>query len=451
MSQNAAGLTRNHVRLADRLRALFAAGTRRHAADSAALATGYVAQLAFQMAYFLVLTRMLGPDWFGRFAAALAAINLASPLAGLGFGEVALLRVSQDRKSTGRWTTNATAITAISGFTIAAVLALAAAVLVSNQWLPWQMMLALAINELVLVRCCHVAARIHQARREILRTSAINVSVAALKAAVAAAIFFAGPQTLESLVFVLLLSFAPLAVYVVASLFSRAPATGLNWNHLRSDCKLAFSFASGTISKAVYTDLDKLFLARWQTSFVVGTYAAGYKLLALSFMPIRAVLEATFSRQVELAENDRQASRSFTTKLFCFNTAAAATISVTLYALAPLATLVFGTEYEESIDVIRIGCFLPLLQSVHYTLGNHLTATGRQHVRTVVQIFVVAIYVITAMYVIATYSWKGAIYTSLACEALLMFLFAIACLSTSPRDASGMTIDRKQPTEGTSS
>ena len=380
------------------------------------------------MAYFLILTRMLGPELFGCFAASLAAINLLSPLAGIGFGEVALVRVSQDRDNTGLWAGSALVITVVMGVALSVCLALASSLFATDRWLPWYLMLGLALSELALVRGCYVVARIHQARREIGRTSIINVVVAALKASIALGLYLSGRHSLAALILLLDLCLSPLLIVLVVLIARRASTLRVSWAKLRRDHRLAGSFATSVICKAVYTDLDKLFLARWSTAYVIGTYAAGYKILALSFMPMRAILEATFPRQIQLFDQNQGDCRRFTATLFSLNMALAGAIAGSIFLLAPYATLLLGSEFEDSIRVLRIGFLLPVLQAVHYTLGNHLTATGRQSVRTLVQLAVLVIYVVAGIVVIPVYSWQGAIWTSLGCESLLAVLIGLSCL-----------------------
>ncbi len=403
--------------------------SRGHLIASGTLAFGYCAQLAFQMVYFLILTRMLGPELFGRFAAALAAINLVAPIAGIGFAEVALVRVSQDREKTGLWAANALATTAVLGAVLALCLALVSGILASDQWLIWQLMLGLAFSELVLVRCCIVIARVHQARREIVRTAVINVAVAAMKAMIALGLLLSGQRSLVMLIILLDICFTPLLFILFMSLTRHAPTIfSISWRHLRDNIRLALSFATAVICKAVYTDLDKLFLARWSTSYVVGTYAAGYKMLSLSFMPMRAVLEATLPRQIQLADYNRPGCSRFTVNLLLLNVALAGCIAGSIYLLAPWATLLLGEEFEDSIGVLRIGFLLPVLQAVHYTLGNYLTATGHQSTRAFLQLVVLVVYVVAGLIVIPLYSWQGAIWTSLGCESLLALLFGLVCI-----------------------
>jgi O-antigen/teichoic acid export membrane protein len=401
------------------------------------LAGGYGLQLAFQMVYFLILTRMLGPELFGRFAAALAAINLVSPLAGIGFGEVALVRVSQDPEKTGVWAATALAVTGTLGAMLAICLAVMSGVLASDRWLDWHLMLGLAISELVLVRCCLVIARVHQARRETLRTSTIYVAVAAVKALIALSLLMLDHKSLLALVLLLDLCLAPLLFAFFSSLRRRVPWSSISMTHLRRDARLAFSFAGGITCKAASADLDKLFLARWSSSYTVGTYAAGYKMLALSFMPIRAILEATFPRQLQLANRDPEQCIRFAGSLLVVNLAIASVISSGIYLLAPLVTYLLGEEFRDSIDILRLGFLLPVLQALHYTFGTYLTAIGHQSFRTLMQLLALGAYIVAGLILIPLYSWRGAIWTSLGCETLLVVLVAFGCLALARRGRNG--------------
>lgn len=392
------------------------------------LAVGYVAQTGFQMVYFLVLVRLLGPDLFGRFAAALAAIMLVSPLAGLGYAEVALVRVSQRPQDAGLWALNAIVATMVMGLLVSIGLALGNGVLMSDQWLDSQYVFGLALSELVITRCCGVIARIHQASGQVAMTALNNSLLAAGKAGIASALYLSGVRSLGVLVATLVVGLLPLAFWFYLVLVRRRGPMSFSWIRLRQEFWLAFSFTTGMTSQVIYTDLDKLYLARWTTPYVVGTYTAGYKILTLAFMPIRAVLEATLARQFQLATDNRSQCIRFTSKLLAVNVGMASMIAVCLYFLAPFATLFLGSEFQESVAVLRIGFLLPVIQAVHYVLGNYLTAIGRQAYRTLNQIVTLIVYVISGYIVIQHYSWPGAVYCSLVSETCLAVLFAVGCV-----------------------
>jgi O-antigen/teichoic acid export membrane protein len=62
---------------------------------------------------------------------------------------------------------------------------------------------------------------------------------------------------------------------------------------------------------------------------------------------------------------------------------------------------------------------IPLLRACHYFLADALTGAGHQRARSVVQIVVAAVNVLLNLWIIPIYSWEGAAWTSLGCDALL--------------------------------
>jgi O-antigen/teichoic acid export membrane protein len=119
--------------------------------------------------------------------------------------------------------------------------------------------------------------------------------------------------------------------------------------------------------------------------------------------------------------------------IFVLNTALGLVAGGLIYCLAPWATYVLGDEFRDSVDVLRLGSLLPVLQAMQYTLGGYLAATGRQSVRAVMQLVALAAFIVAGLIFIPLYSWQGAILVSLGCDALLGLLFAIGCWVIPPR------------------
>lgn len=424
--------------------------SRGHFSATIGIASGYGANLIFQMAYFVILTRMLGAELLGRYAAAYAIINLAAPLAGMGFSEIALVRVSENKERSLSWAVNSLAVTTVLGLVVSSIVTIAAALVGSKQLLSWHLILGLAVSELVFVAGCRVMARVHQGRHESWRYSVINGSIGAVKAIIAICVYQSGfsatgAGSLVAMIILFNLCYLPVLVLLFVSLVRRetAPAivwtdvrAKLSWAQIKRELKLAFSFVTDLSCQTLYTNLDKLLLAGWSSSFVVGTYSAGYRLLTVSAMPIRAMSEATFPHQVKLARDDRQACRRFTANIFSLNLVLSIVIAALIYLLAPLAPLILGADFQASVSVLRWGSLLPIAQGCNCTLGKYLTATKRQSVRAKLQLVVTVAFVAMGLITIPLYSWKGAVSTGLVCESLLAVLFGVGCLANPDREAA---------------
>jgi O-antigen/teichoic acid export membrane protein len=62
---------------------------------------------------------------------------------------------------------------------------------------------------------------------------------------------------------------------------------------------------------------------------------------------------------------------------------------------------------------------LPVLKSIHYFLSDTLTGAGHQGLRSAIQTGVAIFNVLINFWLIPTYSWRGAAWSSIASDALL--------------------------------
>jgi O-antigen/teichoic acid export membrane protein len=65
---------------------------------------------------------------------------------------------------------------------------------------------------------------------------------------------------------------------------------------------------------------------------------------------------------------------------------------------------------------------IPLLSALHTVLGDALTGAGYQRIRTYALLLAAATNVLANLWLIPRYSWRGAAWTRIATEALLVCL-----------------------------
>jgi O-antigen/teichoic acid export membrane protein len=87
---------------------------------------------------------------------------------------------------------------------------------------------------------------------------------------------------------------------------------------------------------------------------------------------------------------------------------------------------VLGPSFESAVPMLRALALLPLIQSVHYSFSDALTAAGMQRLRTRLQWVVAAIYALTAIWVVPQFGWTGCVGVCLGCELLLAMLIVAA-------------------------
>ena len=99
-----------------------------------------------------------------------------------------------------------------------------------------------------------------------------------------------------------------------------------------------------------------------------------------------------------------------------------------LWLCAPVLPHILGHQYEAAIPALRWLALIPFLRCIHVFLGDALSGAGFQRTRTGIQVFIALVNVGLNLLILPRYSWRGAAWTSLGCDAMLMALFWTAVL-----------------------
>ena len=397
----------------------------RLARATATLFGGNLAMLVLQTLQFVLLARLLGVHEFGHVAAVNALIAIAIPLAGLGYGNVLLMRVSTDRTRLRCDLGNSQlAIAVIGSLLVVAVTLVARGVYGSSAQIA--LILIMAASELVLVRSVVVLGQLFQALDQVEITSLLNTGTALCRVTAVVIMMMADEHgalrwaaTSSALMFLLVL-----VAHVATARAVGVPR--LDLQRLWSDRSNALHFSLGTSAKALYTDLDKVMLARSAAAGELGAYTAAYRLVAMTFLPMRSLLDASAShfyrRGAESLAQSYALARKLLKVALPYSVGGAAVILVG----ADLAPRVLGASFEAATPMLRALAVLPLIQSIHYAFSDSLTAAGLQSLRTRLQWIVAAVYAVLAAIVVPAYGWQGAVGVCLACESLLAVFVVVA-------------------------
>jgi O-antigen/teichoic acid export membrane protein len=95
-------------------------------------------------------------------------------------------------------------------------------------------------------------------------------------------------------------------------------------------------------------------------------------------------------------------------------------VCVLILLTAGFVPHVLGSEYALTSEALRWLAPLPILKGLHYFLSDTLTGAGHQGLRTAIQAFVAAFNVLINLWLIPAYSWRGAAWSSIASDALLV-------------------------------
>lgn len=398
---------------------------RRLARATATLLGGNLAMLALQTLQFVLLARWLGVASFGQVAAANALIAIAIPLAGLGYGNLLLLRVSRDRAAArAEW---GNALIAVIGMGI--LLACAAALIAWGVFSgPSAIVLiaTMAVSELVFVRSVTLLGQLYQALDRVEVTSALNIATAACRVIAVLAMMVAGIR--EPLYWAFTSCALSLLLALVANAVTARAIGGASVNlaHLWADKSDAVHFSLGTGAKAFYTDFDKVVLARTALSAELGAYTAAYRLVTMAFLPVRSLLDASASQFFRQGRDGIARSNAFARRVLKIALPCGLAGAALILIAAEIVPLVLGPSFNSATPMLRVLALLPIIQSIHYVYSDALTAAGFQQLRTRLQWLVAAVYAVLAFALVPPFGWQGAVTVCLVSESLLAVLVVLA-------------------------
>jgi O-antigen/teichoic acid export membrane protein len=285
----------------------------------------------------------------------------------------------------------------------------------------------MAVSELVLVRSLVVLGQLYQALDRVEMTSMLNTATALCRVGGVVLMMLAGRH--DALTWALTSCSLMLVLVVLAQIIT-ARAVGLPLLDLRrlwTNRTDALHFSLGTGAKALYTDLDKVVLARTAMAGELGAYTAAYRLVAMSFLPVRSLLDASASHFYRRGAESLVASYAFSLRLLKVALPYGVVVAVAILAGAELAPYVLGASFESSVPMLRALALLPIIQSIHYAFSDALTAAGLQRLRTRLQWTVAFVYGVLAVVLVPRFGWQGAVGVCLGCE-LMLAVFIVTAL-----------------------
>jgi O-antigen/teichoic acid export membrane protein len=100
-----------------------------------------------------------------------------------------------------------------------------------------------------------------------------------------------------------------------------------------------------------------------------------------------------------------------------------AVASAGLWLTAPILPYILGNQYLAVVSAVRWLALIPLLRCIHSFMADALSGAGLQRIRTGIQVLVALINIGLNAVILPQYSWRGAAWTSLGCDGLLVVLF----------------------------
>jgi O-antigen/teichoic acid export membrane protein len=202
------------------------------------------------------------------------------------------------------------------------------------------------------------------------------------------------------------------------------PATDLQ--ALREDVTEGVFFSIAGSAATVYNDIDKIMLSGLANLAATGVYGAAYRVIDVTMTPVRSLAAAAYPRFFRKGAGGMAATYPYALSLIAKTALYGLLASAGLWLLAPALPHVLGSSYEAVVPAVRWLALIPLLRCIHSFLADALSGAGLQRARTGIQAFVAVVNVVANLLILPGYSWRGAAWTSVGCDGLLVVVFWFA-------------------------
>jgi O-antigen/teichoic acid export membrane protein len=406
---------------------------------------GYGVRIIVQAGYFILIARALGAHEYGAFVGATALINIVAPFGGLGGGNLLIKNVARDKSLFAVYWGNALFLVAVSGLVLMGGIVLVAHWVLPPA-IPMLLIVLICLSDLIGGRVADVAAQSFQAMEQLGYTANFSLLPYLLRM-ISAGIVFLVWHRAPALTWgwFYLGSTVVSCVIAVAITNWKLGAPRLELSRIPPELKEGFYFGAGLSAQTIYNDIDKTMLASLSTLDATGIYAAAYRVIDVAFTPVRSVLYAAYSNFFRSGQHGIASSYAFAKRLLPRMIGFAVLAFLGLYLLAPLFPLVIGKDFARTVEALRWLALLPLLKTIHYFLSDALTGAGYQGVRAGAQVFVAVLNVGLNLWLIPAYSWRGAAWSSLACDgalAVVMYGVLMFLMSKEARLSTALSAER---------
>jgi O-antigen/teichoic acid export membrane protein len=381
-----------------------------------------VLQLILQAFYFVIIARTLGAENYGQFVGATSIVSILSPFAGLGSDTLLLKNVARKSGLFRYCWGNALFMIFFTGLGLMDLL-----IFVSPIFLPptisTLLLILVALSDLIFTSIVFLSFQAFQAVDRLNITAQISTLAMLTKvvAAITLAYLFPNPSSIDWACLYLASSAvsALMAILVVNHLIG-TPKLALS--RIKPELADGFFFAVSASSYNIYNDIDKTMLARLSTLEATGIYAVAYRLIDVAFVPVRSVTAAAHANFFREGKDGISGAFALGKRLVKVAGFYGLIAGIGLLLFAPVVPYILGNEYAGAVEAVRWLAPIPLFKATQCFGGDILSGAGFQGLRSGVQLSIAMFNISLNLWLIPLYSWKGAVWSSLASDGLLMLI-----------------------------
>jgi O-antigen/teichoic acid export membrane protein len=299
--------------------------------------------------------------------------------------------------------------------------------------------LAVAVSDLVLVRIVEGAAYLHNALENAAGAAALPVLVQVARAVSLLLLLLDADGGLRLWAASYCLAVVPVTGAVLVSTARRVGPGRPDLPGYLRQARVGLALTVGQASMTLNNDVDKVVLGRVASLATTGLYAAAYRLVDMSYAPVRALLSAANPEMWRAGASGRLtdvlavARRRLLARLVAYGVGWTCVVLV----LAPVLPLVLGSSFEGSVVILRALAPLVLVKGLQYLLSDSLACAGRHRERTAAQVAVVVLNLGLCLALTPVWGWAGAVVATYVAEGLLLAVFLLLAVRTVRAERAG--------------
>jgi O-antigen/teichoic acid export membrane protein len=390
--------------------------------DTTHLSIGQGFRLIIQAAYFVLIARSLGPDAYGAFVTVVAMAALLGPFSGLGTANLFIKNVRSGKREASICWGNGIMLTVLSG-TLLSCLGVGLSAVLHLKTVPLVVTIV-CVADLVLLKVTELAAFGFAAMDQMKQTSIQNVVVSLLRlGGIVALVVTVHPVTLDLWVFTYLFTTLLGTLYALVKGWQLWGRPVVDLRALREDATEGVFFSVAGSATTIYNDIDKIMLSRLADLAATGVYGAAYRVIDVTMTPVRSLAAAAYPHFFRKGVGGMAQTYPYALSLIAKTSIYGALASAGLWLMAPILPHILGNQYRGVLPAVRWLALIPLLRCLHSFMADALSGAGLQRIRTGIQVMVALVNIGLNVVILPRYSWRGAAWTSLGCDGLLVALF----------------------------
>lgn len=375
---------------------------------------------------FVLIARSLGPSEFGLFVAISSVVTFIVPFANLGAPLLLVQRIRRDGRPMEESFGAAIGMTIAVGLGAAAIL-LPILVAVLHR-APPSAVIGVAVGEFVFGGIMSACAYSAIAAGNLRASAAVTLldCVGRLSAAVWLTVWSTPSVTSWALA-----QCAADAITAAVALIFTVRSRGIRLKltrPTRRDAIDGLPYCASIAAFSVQDGIDKPLMVRFGWNVDAGWYGAAYRIPALAFVPVQALVVATFNRSFSVGRSGMAATIALARRLLLPSLLYSIVAAGLIVVLAPAARPFLGHDFDGALPMLKWLAILPILRTLQYFPANAMTGAGYPRYRLMILLGVLSVNIVLCLALIPGHSWRGAATATLITEALYALLLWLAAL-----------------------